>query len=213
MSRYTEFEIAALQRAKTAASRASTLRLIGLLGKTLVADLQRAVRSAAVRRELQVLDARTLADIGVELWEIDTIAAEVAGVGREAVPTTGQVLSELLVRRPRAWLAKRKAAGELMALDDRLLRDIGIDRSEIQRVVYGPEQAEPKAAEVPADDIIDVIRQWNRSRATAKALKSLDDRTLADIGFVRGDIDWVSAELANRSVHPAHAHPAHAQAA
>jgi uncharacterized protein YjiS (DUF1127 family) len=204
MSRYTEFEVAALQRAKAAATRTSTLRLIAMLGKSLVADLQRAARGAAVRRELGVLDARTLADIGVESWEIEAIAAEVAGIGRESVPTTGRILAELLWRRPRAWAAKRKAYGELMALDDRLLSDIGVARGDIGRVVYGAAQAEPIAPEAE-DDIVDIIRQWNRSRAAAKVLKSLDDRTLADIGFVRGDIDWVSAELANRSVHPAHA--------
>jgi uncharacterized protein YjiS (DUF1127 family) len=207
MSRYTESEIAALQRAKAAAVRLSTFRLLGLLGKSLVADLQRAVRRAAVRRELEGLDQRTLEDIGVELWEIDGIAQAVAGASQDEVPTAAQLLGELLWRRPRAWSAKRRAVAELSALDDRLLRDIGIDRSEIESVVHGQRQSEPEAA-VAAEDIVDIIRQWNRSRATAKVLKSLDDRTLADIGFVRGDIEVVSAELANRSVHAAHAQAA-----
>ena len=39
-------------------------------------------------------------------------------------------------------------------------------------------------------------------------LNALDDRTLDDIGFVRGDIEWVSDELASRSLHGGHAHAA-----
>jgi uncharacterized protein YjiS (DUF1127 family) len=34
-----------------------------------------------------------------------------------------------------AWRRKRRAEHELAQLDDRMLRDIGIDRSEIRRVV------------------------------------------------------------------------------
>ena len=56
--------------------------------------------------------------------------------------------------------------------------------------------------------MVQLIRYWNRSRAAARTLRSLDDRTLDDIGFVRGDIDWVSEELASRSVHGGHAHAA-----
>jgi uncharacterized protein YjiS (DUF1127 family) len=206
MSRYTEFEIAALQRAKAAAVRLSTFRLLGLLGKSFVADLQRGLRRAAVRRELEGLDRRTLEDIGVEPWEIEGIAEAVAEVSHEDVPTSGQLLGELLWRRPRDWAAKRRAVAELSALDDRMLRDVGVQRGDIVNVVYGTAHGEPSAAE--HDDILDVIRQWNRSRATAKVLKSLDDRTLSDIGFVRGDIETISAELANRSVHTVHAQAA-----
>lgn len=41
----------------------------------------------------------------------------------------------------RAWLRerqRRRAIHELQALSDRALADIGIDRSEIDSVVYGP---------------------------------------------------------------------------
>jgi uncharacterized protein YjiS (DUF1127 family) len=41
------------------------------------------------------------------------------------------------------WRRKRRAYAELMALDDRLLADIGIHRSEISRIVWGqPESGE-----------------------------------------------------------------------
>ncbi len=38
------------------------------------------------------------------------------------------------------WRRKRRAYSELMALDDRMLADIGIHRSEIMRVVWGPSE-------------------------------------------------------------------------
>jgi uncharacterized protein YjiS (DUF1127 family) len=208
MSRYTEFEKAAVQRAKDAAdSRTSTLGLIGLLRKTAVADVKRAARRAAIVRELGELDARTLADIGVDPWGIDELADQIVAAEMPRLPTTFAVLKELIVGRPRAWAERRHAISELMALDDRLLRDIGITRGEIEEVVAGrPEQAASPAA--PAEDVIDIIRQWNRSRSAARTLNALDNRTLDDIGFVRGDIEWVSDELANRSLHGGHAHAA-----
>jgi len=53
------------------------------------------------------------------------------------------------------------------------------------------------------DELVRPLRQWNRSRATAKTLNAMDDRMLSDLGMVRGDIDWVSETMARRSVGPA----------
>ncbi|MEX0810056.1 MAG: DUF1127 domain-containing protein [Dongiaceae bacterium] len=41
----------------------------------------------------------------------------------------------------RAWSELRRATRHLASLDDRLLRDIGVSRSEINRMVYGPMKA------------------------------------------------------------------------
>jgi uncharacterized protein YjiS (DUF1127 family) len=38
----------------------------------------------------------------------------------------------------RAWSDMRRASRHLASMDDRLLRDIGVSRSEINRMVYGP---------------------------------------------------------------------------
>ncbi len=40
-------------------------------------------------------------------------------------------------------------------------------------------------------NVFEAIRQWRRRSETANALHRLDDRALADIGLVRGNIDLV----------------------
>ncbi len=49
-------------------------------------------------------------------------------------------------RHLRQWHKRRKAIRELAALDDRLLNDIGIERSEIERLVDGRAKSSPSAA-------------------------------------------------------------------
>lgn len=49
-------------------------------------------------------------------------------------------------RNLRQWHRRRKAIRELAALDDRLLNDIGIERSEIERLVDGRTKSSPSAA-------------------------------------------------------------------
>ena len=41
-------------------------------------------------------------------------------------------------------------------------------------------------------DMIAAFQTWNDTRATRKALNSLTDRELADIGLCRGDIESVA---------------------
>jgi uncharacterized protein YjiS (DUF1127 family) len=44
-------------------------------------------------------------------------------------------------------------------------------------------------------------RRYRRSRATYEALRSLDDRTLHDLGFARDEIRSVAAEMAGETEH------------
>ena len=105
-----------------------------------------------------------------------------------------------IAKRVVAWQERRTAERELRRLDDRMLRDIGIMRADIPQVAAG-RPVSAKAEE--ANDALDALRRWARSRAAAKDLNTLDSRMLNDIGMVRGDIDWVAEELALRSLHPA----------
>jgi uncharacterized protein YjiS (DUF1127 family) len=49
-------------------------------------------------------------------------------------------------------------------------------------------------------EVVLPLKQWNLWRDAHKQLSQLDNRMLSDIGLVRGDIDWVADELADRAV-------------
>jgi uncharacterized protein YjiS (DUF1127 family) len=57
--------------------------------------------------------------------------------GREAVRNGGTQMTSGLIGRVKAFLARSQAERQLAQLDDRLLADIGLKRSEIRRMVWG----------------------------------------------------------------------------
>lgn len=57
--------------------------------------------------------------------------------GRETVRTNRTGMSTGLISRVRTFLAKSRAERQLAQLDDRMLADIGLKRSEIHRMVWG----------------------------------------------------------------------------
>ncbi len=57
--------------------------------------------------------------------------------GREAVRNEGMSLGTGLLGRMKGYFAKSRAARQLSQLDDRLLADIGVKRSDINRMVWG----------------------------------------------------------------------------
>ena len=57
--------------------------------------------------------------------------------GREAVRNEGYSLGTGLAGRVKTYLARSRAERQLVQLDDRLLEDIGMKRSEISKMVWG----------------------------------------------------------------------------
>jgi uncharacterized protein YjiS (DUF1127 family) len=57
--------------------------------------------------------------------------------GREAVRNEGISMGAGLLGRVKSYVARTRAERQLAQLDDRLLADIGVKRSEISRMVWG----------------------------------------------------------------------------
>jgi uncharacterized protein YjiS (DUF1127 family) len=57
--------------------------------------------------------------------------------GREAVRNQGVVFAPGLVGRVKGYFERSRAVRQLNQLDDRMLADIGVHRSEISRLVAG----------------------------------------------------------------------------
>jgi uncharacterized protein YjiS (DUF1127 family) len=207
MTRIIEKEKVAYGQAMTPAT--TTRMDDGLAGilRTYLDGRKRAAERRNVVAELNGLDDASLADIGLKRWEIGEAANRFGGpkspsfawlVGRLSALTVNRVARALA-----RWYDRQKAYQELMSLDEYTLRDIGISRTEIPALINQMATIDHRA--VPAswtleDELVRPLRQWNRSRATAKTLNAMDDRMLSDIGMVRGDIDWVSETMARRSV-------------
>jgi uncharacterized protein YjiS (DUF1127 family) len=201
MTRLSDNEKVMLAQAKSQAvvTRNTNIDSISGAFKAIATAAVRPIRRALVARQLQKLDDRLLADIGLQRWQIEIVADNAVGGPRLSFPAAVAQLVTLLVKRVRLWREKRIAYRELMALDERMLRDIGLSRGDIPAVIAGFNQKPVEAAADP----LDALRRWNRSRSAAKTLNGLDSRMLNDMGFVRGDIDWVAEELAVRSLNPA----------
>lgn len=210
MTRFTEFEKAMLGRAKTPARPVALqgFARIAAFGRALVAHYEHAAVAAKVVRDLRRLSDRMLADIGLTRGDIERVAKLTADqtvrIERPLAAETGSFLYDLLVRPVVRFARKRRAYASLMALDDRMLRDIGLTREEIPALVKRltgdrPAVVEAQTAAVEPEAAAPTLGVWNRYRATARELGQLDNHMLADIGFVRGDIDWVAEELAVRS--------------
>ncbi len=160
--------------------------------------LLRPFRRAQVARELRLLEPRMLADIGLSPSDIDRVAAEsVGGKGQWIVLS----LLAVAARKIADWANKRATYRSLMSLDERMLTDIGLTRGDIPALVDALRGPLAKPADGRFEtEVVMPLKQWSLWRVAHKQLNQLDNRMLSDIGFVRGDIDWVADELAARSV-------------
>lgn len=174
---------------------------------------------------LEALDDRLLNDIGLCRGEIR--AAVAGGSARSMAPSvatsvkaaagtqTAGALSQSplgrLIARPFSalshWLRRHRTISELRALDDRMLADIGLIRGQIPMVaahMAAPPKAPSKvrAAEKPSHlgSAVLTMRRWNLSRLAASQMARLGPDTLSDLGYVKGDIDWVPEVLADRTL-------------
>jgi uncharacterized protein YjiS (DUF1127 family) len=206
MTRFTASEKVMLAHAMAPAAVTQTIApaTVGGAVRDLTAAILRPLRRQAISDRLERLDDRMLEDIGIQRFQIDAIADSVASRQAPGVGVALGHLSATLVKSLAAWSERRTAYRELSALDDRMLSDIGITRGDIPAVIAGMTAARHE----DSTDPLEAVRRWARSRAAAQDLNALDNRTLDDIGMVRGDIDWVAEELAVRSLRPANTNQA-----
>lgn len=86
----------------------------------------------ATVQELRRLDDRLLADIGVTR---DQVNALVDGRDTESKPNSlVGLVNDLIVEPARRWRVRARTRKELSALDDAMLRDIGIERGQIEGI-------------------------------------------------------------------------------
>jgi uncharacterized protein YjiS (DUF1127 family) len=207
MTRFTDFEKAMIGRAKAQsrpAARTGFAR-IAAFGRALAGRYTHAAVKAQVVRDLARLSDRMLADVGLNRGDVEAVAIltanETVRLERSIASEIGSFLYDLILRPVVRMARKRHAYATLMALDDRMLNDIGIDREDIPAFVKGLSGDRPAEQDASAETVetAPTFGVWNRYRATARELGQLDNHMLADIGMVRGDIDWVAEELAVRS--------------
>lgn len=105
---------------------------------------------AMALRELQDLDARTLADIGVTRGDLSEL---VYGARRAGPALRGEMLVNFienkLLRPYRAWRLTARTRNELSALDDAALRDIGIERGQIDGIAATVANAKLSGQPIP----------------------------------------------------------------
>lgn len=168
----------------------------------LLARLERYLERKRLTKELESLDDRILSDIGLDR----------AGIAAAVDASIGEPRPSLLRRAfrfVRAASQRRAAAMALHALSDSILRDIGLERGQINAYVageIGPETAPAKKRESGGDlvrRLVQPLRQWNVSRHATGDMVRIDSKLLTDIGYVKGDVDWVPEVLTERHLNPA----------
>ena len=100
-------------------------------------------------------------------------------------PQASESLLQILLRP----FVRGQVLNELQRLDSRMLSDIGISRSDIDRIAAC--SVEGNGEWVIVSLVKYAMRKlsvWRRRQEAYRTLMSLDDRTLADIGLMRDEI-------------------------
>ena len=183
------------------------LAALARFGAALRGSVRKYLKQAAIERELARLDTRMLDDLGLARGEIRAVARRAVALPGEGTlfAEFSRMLTNTVVRPVVNWARRRAVYSELMAMDDRMLSDIGIARYEIAEYVgrlgRELEQPLPVALTGMEHDVTAPLRAWNRARVTARQLSELSDRQLVDIGVVRGDIDELAQEVARKAAN------------
>ena len=205
MYRTTANEKVVLGRAEMpeAATRKTGFGALAVFGKHVINSVRHNLERTSIARELAALTDRELADIGLGRNDIAAVAERsvTAPKAPSLVAAFGDLVQDLVVAPIVLWNRRRSAYSALNALDNRMLADIGVARAEIGDVVKGMHASVSYPA--VSLDIVAPIAAWNRARQTANQLYKLEDRMLADIGVVRGEIDWLASEVAHKAITPA----------
>lgn len=94
--------------------------------------------------ELQRLDDRMLADIGVTRDQIDAL---IEGPDAVAKPYgLVETINDLVIEPVRRWRVRSQTRQELQALDDTMLRDIGIERGQIEGIALAAAEGKVSAS-------------------------------------------------------------------
>ena len=102
-------------------------------------------------------------------------------------PASHPSLANILLRPFR----RAQIARELQSLDERMLRDIGVTKSEIDRVAAESVGGEEWVVVALAKHLGRKLAAWSSRRDAYRRLTALDDRMLADIGLSRAEIPAV----------------------
>ena len=186
----------------------------GAVGPGFMQAIRRDLALRRTVRELDCLDDRQLADIGLTRADIPAAARRALGQPAQSRSFLAEIAEQIFRARARASMIR-----DLRRLPDHILSDIGIERSMIVEAVDGVlachDQAAPPPAARPAapspvhdllrrlDAAVRPLRHWNMSRIAAGQLARFDGKTMADLGYVKGDVDWVPDVMAERRLKPA----------
>jgi uncharacterized protein YjiS (DUF1127 family) len=207
MYRMTLNQNVALDRAFSpfTTTRETGLAAAARFGRVLVNSVRSYLKRTAIETELSRLDGRMLADIGLTRSQIGSVAAAAVDVSADGslFAEFSRMVVNAIVRPVVDWNRRRHVYDTLMAMDERMLSDIGLARYEVAEYVrkLGTKGVQPLPETLAAmeQDVTAPIRAWSRARLTAKQLSRLSDRQLLDIGVVRGDIDELAQDVARKA--------------
>ncbi len=101
---------------------------------------------------------------------------------------------------------RRRVIDQLHRLDDRMLRDIGLERTTLTEAVDATLERRAPSWAVESFSITGLgkaivrpIVRWHRSAVTLGELEQLDDHLLHDIGVNRGDLRYAPASVMQRA--------------